>query len=330
MNNDWQQILERAGARIESGIVADFGDPAAELRAARTDNVLADLSHLAVISIAGEEAETFLQGQLSCDVKAIAPQGATLGSYCTPKGRMLATFHLLRAQDAFFMVLSAGIAAAIQKRLSMFVLRAKVKIASAGDALVLMGLSGPSSLRPLAELLSDAAIQSFEMSDGRKLLLVPAPSAAAAWGVLAKSFKPMGSPAWQWLDIHHGIPLITQATQDQLVPQMANLELIGGVSFKKGCYPGQEIVARTQYLGKVKRRMFRAHLDVQAAPGDALYSDDLGDQSSGLVVNAQASPEGGYDLLAVAQLASREASTVRLKSPQGPALRFDALPYAVN
>ena len=325
MNSDWQQTLERAGARIELGIVADFGDPAGELFAARAGNVMADLSHLAALRISGEDAESFLQGQLSCDVKAIASKAMSLGSYCTPKGRMLASFHLLRAGDAFHMVLSSGIAAAIQKRLSMFVLRAKVKIESTGDALVLLGLSGPLCSQPLA-----APVEGFDMPDGRRLLLVPAETAAAAWSALAGSWKPVGSRAWQWLDIHHGIPLITQPTQDQLVPQMANLELIGGVSFKKGCYPGQEIVARTQYLGKVKRRMFRAHLEVEAAPGDALYSDDLGDQSSGLVVSAQPAPEGGYDVLAVAQLGSHDASTVRLKSPQGPALRFEPLPYAIS
>ena len=170
----------------------------------------------------------------------------------------------------------------------------------------------------------------FEIAGGRVLLLVPLAAAAATLTNLSARFKPVGSGAWQWIDISLGIPLITAATQDQLIPQMANLEIIGGVSFKKGCYTGQEIVARTQYLGKVKRRMFRAHLQVEAAPGDALYSDDLGAQASGLVLNVQAAPDGGYDLLAVAQLASRESSTVRLKAPDGPALRFDPLPYEIT
>jgi hypothetical protein len=134
---------------------------------------------------------------------------------------------------------------------------------------------------------------------------------------------------WRWLDIRGGLPLVTAATQDQFIPQMANLELIGGVSFEKGCYTGQEVVARAQHLGSVKRRMFLANVPVAAQAGDALYSDDLGEQASGMVVNAEASPDGGYDLLAVVQAASRERSTVHLGAPDGAILRFLPLPYAV-
>ena len=332
MHTDWINALRRAGANIESDAVRDFGNPSGELQAAQAENVIADLSHLSAIVISGEEAGSFLQGQLSCDVKAIPPNGVSIGSYCTPKGRMLASFYLLHTQNEYVMLLSVTLAAAIHKRLTMFVMRAKVKVASYAEGLVLLGLSGPYSADAAAILLANSAadIRIFDLPDSRKLLLVAVQTASQAWSSLSERFQPIGSSAWQWLDIHHGIPLITTATQDQLIPQMANLELIGGVSFKKGCYPGQEIVARTQYLGKVKRRMFRAHLDIQAAPGDALYSDDLGDQASGLVINAQPAPEGGYDLLVVAQLASQESSTVRLRSLQGPALRFDTLPYAVT
>lgn len=330
MQTDWQKTLQQAGARIASGEVLNFGDHPAELLAAKNNRVIADLSHLAALDITGEDAESFLQGQLSCDVKAIADGQASLGSYCTPKGRMLASFTLLRTQDRFVMVLSCTLAAAMQKRLTMFVMRAKVKIANAAEAVVLLGLSGARAEEETNAHAIAMDVQTFDLDDSRRLLLVPRLSAAKVWAMLCPLFKPVGSGAWQWLDIRQGIPLITAATQDQLVPQMANLELIGGVSFKKGCYPGQEIVARTQYLGKIKRRMFRAHLETEALPGDTLYSDDLGDQASGLVVNAQPSPEGGYDLLAVAPLGSREASTVRLKSAQGPALRFETLPYEVK
>jgi len=110
---------------------------------------------------------------------------------------------------------------------------------------------------------------------------------------------------------------------------MANFELLGGVSFSKGCYTGQEVVARMQHLGKLRRRMFLANVAAQAEAGDSLYSEDLGDQASGIVVNAESSPDGGHDLLAAVQTASREGSTVRLKSLSGPVLRFLPLPYAV-
>jgi folate-binding protein YgfZ len=148
-------------------------------------------------------------------------------------------------------------------------------------------------------------------------------------GQLSAKLKRVGAPAWQWLDVRRGIPWITAATQDRFLPQMANLELIGGVSFSKGCYTGQEIVARTQHRGKVKRRMFLANVGAAAAPGDELVAEDLGDQAGGTVVNAAPSPDGGCDVLAVTQIGSRERSTVHLKSRDGPVLRFLPLPYPV-
>jgi hypothetical protein len=152
-----------------------------------------------------------------------------------------------------------------------------------------------------------------------------------AWERFASAFKTVGAKAWPWLDIKEGVPWVTQATQDQFVPQMINLDLIGGVSFQKGCYTGQEIVARTQYLGKLKRRMYLAN--VAAAdfppPGTALYSEDLGDQASGMVVNSHASPHGGVDMLVVAPVASVDGSVVHLAALDGPVLSFQPLPYAL-
>jgi folate-binding protein YgfZ len=209
----------------------------------------------------------------------------------------------------------------------MFVLRSKVQVRAASDDWVLLGLSGDAALPDDAE-----AVAVFEIPERRRIAVLAPHSAIGLWPALARNLRPVGRAAWEWLDIRHGLPLIVPQTQDQLVPQMANLELIGGVSFKKGCYPGQEIVARSQYLGKVKRRMFLASVPAEAKPrpGDALYSEELGDQASGLVVSAQPAPNGEYDLLAVAQLASREAGSVRLGSPQGPLLRFTDLPYEVK
>ena len=167
------------------------------------------------------------------------------------------------------------------------------------------------------------------MKDGRYLLAFTPSSAAALRQRLANVLVPVGAHAWRWLDIRNGVPLVTTATQDRLVPQMANFELLGGVSFSKGCYTGQEVVARMQHLGKLKRRMFLANVAAPAAAGDPLYSEDLGDQASGIVVNAESSPDGGHDLLAAVQTVSREGSTVHLKSFGGTVLRFLTLPYAV-
>src|SRR5262249_20643493 len=128
---------------------------------------------------------------------------------------------------------------------------------------------------------------------------------------------------WDWLDIHAGVPVITLPTQEQFVPQMVNLDLIGGLSYSKGCYPGQEIVARTHFLGTLKQRMYRAHLGSgEPRAGDKLYSADLGEQASGTVVSAAPAPEGGFDLLAAMRIASAKSGGMRWKTPDGPELEL--------
>ncbi len=343
MNAVWQEWLESLGAHVEDGVVRDFGDPRGELEAARGGSVLADLSHLGVLDFTGEDAESFLQGQLSCDVRAIGPEASSYGSYCTPKGRMLVDFLLWRAPGGFRMALSRSLVAPIQKRLRLYVLRSKVQIADVSDSVVLLGASGegaPVGLGSLAAEVPPRASDACPLGEGgtlialggaRYLLAVPVEHARGLWSALAERLRPVGTPCWEWLDIRNGVPFVTARTQEQFVPQMANLELIGGVNFNKGCYPGQEIVARTQYLGKVKRRMFLAHLESEAPPlpGDEIFSDDIPGQASGMVVSAQPAPGGGYDLLAVVQLSSRESSTAHLRSADGPVLSFLELPYAV-
>ena len=312
-----------------------------DLAAARSASVLALLSHLGVLQFSGEDAETFLQAQLSCDVSKVGLRSSAYGAYCSPKGRMLANFLLWREEAGFFMALSRDIAAAVQRNISRFVLRSKVKVTNASDTIVLAGAAGPQAEGALRGLFSELPKMPNEVSrdsdagtvirlkDSRFVLSLAPSAASALQRRLAGPLQFVDARAWRWLDIRNGLPWVTEATQDRLVPQMANFELIGGVSFDKGCYPGQEVVARTQHLGKLKRRMFLANVTAPAAAGDDLYSEDLGDQASGMVVNAEASPDGGHDLLAVVQTASRENSTVHLKSLTGPALRFSPLPYAV-
>ena len=312
-----------------------------DLVATGSGGIFAPLDHLGVLQFSGEDAGAFLQAQLSCDVAGVSLRSSTWGAYCSPKGRMLANFLLWREEAGFFMALSRDILPAVQKYISKFVLRSKVKVSDASDAVVLAGAAGAQADRALRGVFSDFPATPNEvcrapgtgtvvrLEDGRFVLALAASAAPALLRRLEGSLRPADARVWRWLDIRQGLPLVTAPTQDKLIPQMANLELIGGVNFDKGCYPGQEVVARTQHLGKVKRRMFLANVAAAAQAGDALYSDDLGDQASGMVVNAEASPDGGYDLLAVVQTASREVSTVHLKALGGPVLRFLALPYAI-
>jgi hypothetical protein len=300
------------------------------------------LDQSGLIAFSGEDAQSFLQGQLSCDVGALAPDNSTYGSYCTPKGRILATFLLWRAGQIFFMQLPASLRESIQKRISMFILRAKVKSTDASDALARLGIAGHEAAETIKNVFGDVPAAPHDvtlqeatlirLSADRFEIVVPAEKAPPIRDALKQRAEEAEPGSWEWLDIRAGIPWITPATQEAFVPQMVNLDLIGGVSFAKGCYPGQEIVARMHYRGQVKQRTHLVHIATQAAPeaGDKLYGADMGGQSSGTIVNAAPAPDGGYDALAAIQTSSVEAGEVRWKAPDGPALEFLPLPYDVR
>lgn len=290
------------------------------------------LPQFALIEFSGADAAAFLQGQLSCDVAALEPGQAGYGSYSTPKGRMLASFLLWRTTDAFCMQLPAPLAEATRKRLAMYVLRSKVRIAE--PALVLSGIVGRAAAAaawgpalPAADLRL-AAVEAgllLRLDAERYEFISPAPPA----GLPAPEGRPVD---WDLLEIRAGIPWVLPGTREQFVPQYANLDLIGGISYSKGCYPGQEIVARTHYLGRLKQRMYRAVLEGAdaPAPGDALYSGAYGDQASGMVVNAAPAPGGGHELLVVAHIESAAQNDLRWGAPDGPRLQLETLPYEVK
>jgi folate-binding protein YgfZ len=345
MNPDWQQFLTQQGAIIDAGVVRHFGDLAADLRAAEQDTVLCELGQFGTLRASGEDAQSFLQNMLSNDIREVDAGRAQLSSLNTPKGRMLATMLIWRDGDDYLMQLPRALCEPLRKKLSMYVLRAKVKISDASDELVVLGVGGGNAQEilqgqfgELPQLTLGFAVAGqagvLRFSDTRFQVSAAASAAPALWQALARHAQPAGSACWDWLCIRAGIPVILPQTQEQFVPQMANLELLGGVNFKKGCYPGQEIVARMQYLGKPKRRMYLAHvagaqLDGGAVPqpGDELFSADMEGQACGMIVNAAPAPGGGYDMLAVVQTASHEVQAVHWKSLQGEALQFLALPY---
>ncbi|MCC6608248.1 MAG: folate-binding protein YgfZ [Burkholderiales bacterium] len=343
MTRTWTEFLESRGARAGS---ARLADAAHALAAARSGSIVAALAHLRVLEFSGDDARAFLHGQLSCDVANLAAGRSVRGCYCTPKGRVLASFLLWNDGKAFRMALASDLAAPIGKRLQMYVLRARVVISDAEDAEVIFGVNGPdgeaalhSALgavpRELHDVIAHDRATVVRLAAERFLLVARREPAAALWDALAARLTPTGPAAWQWLEVVSGIPLVTVATQDQFVPQMVNLELLDAVNFRKGCYPGQEIVARSQHLGKVKRRMFLAHVpDAAAAAGDTVFSGQAGDaggaEAHGMIVNAAPAPEGGADVLAVVQTASVAAGDVRLRAPDGPPLAFRPLPYPVE
>jgi len=345
MHPSWQTYLQSHQAIIKDHCVMHYGDMTTELENTQTETIMADLSHYGLICFSGEDAQTFLQSQLTCDVREVSLHKTQYGSYCTPKGRILASFLLWQKGDDYFMQLPASLRASIQKRLSLYVLRAKVQLADASDTLVRIGVAGLNTAALIEEITGSKfnsdqplSVIDFEkisilhLSKNRMELITPVENAPIIWERLNKHAKPVGVSCWNWLDIQSGIPVILPEIQEEFLPQMINLDAIGGISFKKGCYPGQEIVARTQYLGKLKRRMFLAHISTTVAikAGDELYSIDMNDQSSGRIVNAVSSPNGGFDVLAVIQQSSIDSCEIHWQSLNGPVLEINSLPYSLN
>ncbi|MCC6916673.1 folate-binding protein [Nitrosomonas sp.] len=349
MHPDWLTFLTAQGALIEQNRVLHFGQPAAELAQAESGTILVDLSHLGLIHFSGEDTQHFLQSQLSCDIHSVSSEKAGYGGYCTPKGRLLSSFLVWQAvsDNSCLMQLPAEQVEAIAKRLKMFVLRARVIIQDHTGNCIRIGIAGKNTHTLLQNVLPDTILSTEPLtvtaipdgqiichSENRFEILVNPARAPSLWKQLSDQARCAGAAVWDWLEIREGIPAIFKVTREEFVPQMINLDAIGGVSFRKGCYPGQEIVARTQYLGKIKRRLYCAHLDVDsginAAAGDGLFSTETGDQSCGMIVNAAPSPAGGIDVLAVIQSGSTETGSIHWKTPDGPQLIILPLPYAIT
>jgi hypothetical protein len=287
--------------------------PAEDLAASLAAPVHCALDELGVIEVSGADAMSFLQAQLTNDTKGLDSSRVQFNGYCTAKGRLLAVFEQWREGDVICLQLPREILAPVMKKLSMFVLRAKARLEDASTRWTTQALIGPGAAQLLSQALGqapaagqslcDGALRVTRLPDGgsareRFVLRAPAAQAERLQSVLAAARRVDGGVFW-WSQIDAARPTVVAATQEAFVPQMINLEVLGGVNFKKGCYPGQEVVARSQYLGKLRRRMSIAHVDgtpeAATAGGDVFF--DGQEQPSGKVVLAAAAPGGGMDLL---------------------------------
>ena len=319
-------------------------DRSAAFAALAQGTLVCPLPGLGSLRFDGADAGTFLQAQLSSDVGALDAGAAHWSSYNSPKGRVLANLLLWRApaDDAagYVAVLAADLAAMIARRLSLFVLRAKVGVRHVDAGRARLGVAGPGATAALQTLLGAApeaggartndGITMVGLADGRVIVDAPAERGSALRDALTKHGAAGDEAVWRWTRVAAGIPLITAATSDQFVPQALNWEVLGGVSFQKGCYPGQEIVARMQYLGRLKERLFafRSAGDEPAA-GTRLYAASFADQPCGTVIEAAPHPDSGAGLLAVVQRSAAESDMVHVAAPDGPVLTLMPLPYAV-
>lgn len=323
------------------------GSPEPELRVVVDDVICSTLPHRGLIVVRGPDADQFLQGQLTCDVREVTLERSLIGAHCSPKGRALACFRLFRRNDGLYLELPRDLVSPILARLSKYVLRAKATLEDASDHLARFGIAGPKAAALVQERLGgipetvNEVLHGAEEESALTAIRLPgpilrfelyglAPELQTRWKALDDQLRLTDVESWRLLDILAGIPAVYPETVDAFVPQMLNLDLLGGISFQKGCYTGQEIVARTHYLGKLKRRMYLARVEspMPPKPGDPLFSPQAdASQSAGQLADVCRHPDGGYAVLAVALISCAEQGTLHLVSASGPILRLEALPY---
>jgi folate-binding protein YgfZ len=294
------------------------------------------LPHLGVIQAQGEDAANFLHNQLSNDVLLLPVGQARLAAFCSAKGRMQASFILVKtAPDTVLLVLSFDLLAQTLKRLSMFVLRTKVKMSDATGQWQLRGLLGDSA----RAVVGDAAPwQTLAQDMAHTVALYPAVLGdskipRALWIAPAGHALPAGADVptdvWSWAEVMSGVTLVSQPVFEDFVPQMMNYESVGGVNFKKGCYPGQEVVARSQFRGTLKRRTALVHSPVALVAGQDVFTPTDPEQPCATVVQCAARPDGqGFDALVSGTLESLQTGW-RAGSADGAALELLPLPYAL-
>lgn len=333
----WSDFLVSHGATPASDSPHKVPDFASHPEA--SSGFLCALGHLGVIEASGDDAAGFLHNQLTNDVLGLDLSHAALAGYCSPKGRLLATCLVWRSGTCVFLALPRELLPSTLKRLQMFVLRSKVKLQDASEQWIMLGAaSGNFDATPSVwDCLTDDNGSLLRVPDAGKLqrlLWVGSPDQAKQqWLAWSSQLPTTSSALWRWSEIIAGLPQVVEATREQFVPQMINFELVGGVNFKKGCYPGQEIVARSQYLGKTKRRTLLAFCADSTQPvasaGMEVFSSADPEQPCGMVVNAEAGPDGRMACLVELKMEALAAS-VHLSSVNGPVLEFGELPYALN
>ena len=344
MKTDWKTFLTDAGAEFQADKILHFGNPVQEREVALSGLVFTDLDYLGVIAVHGAEAGNFLQAQLSNDIRNCSENSSQLSAFCTPKGRILGLMRIFRHGDTYYLRLPADSLEAVLQRLRMFVLRADVTLEDVSNNFCCIGVNGADATEEVRTAAGNAPAQSNQVLHTGTLSIIRVPGLAPRFEVYANSLEaardfwdslnvrgaPVASQAWRLLEIQAGIPTIFAKTSELFVPQMVNLQLVDGVNFKKGCYPGQEIVARMQYLGTLKRRMYLGHIDQDAAvsPGDGLYQAEGDEQVIGRIVDAQPHPDGGQLALAVLQINSANSGDVRLGDANGALFLQQPLPYS--
>ena len=337
MTHPWRDFLTARQARIDAESRVSFPEPA-HPGGCR----LFDLTHLGLLAVRGADAASFLQGQLTNDIRELSPTHSQISAHCNQKGRLLAILRVIGIDDTIYLQTEAERLPVLQERLSRFILRSQVTLNDASDELIRIGLAGAEAPRLLAEqglavlgrendlaLCGPLALIRLPDPLPRFEILGPCAAISELWDALSAQATPANHADWIRHDIEAGLPTIHDRTAEAFVPQMVNLQRLHGLSFHKGCYTGQEVVARMQYLGKLKRRMYLAEVESETSPqpGDELHApSSTSQQASGWVVETCPLGAGRHALLAVVEIEAAEAGDVRL-GEQGPILHLSPPPY---
>ncbi len=310
------------------------------------------LNRMGLLSVSGEDAVSFLHGQFSNDLIHLGTDTVRLAAYCHHQGRILALFHVWKSDDRLYLMMPRDMLAAMQKRLQLYVLRSKVRFSDESGKTAILGMGGANAEAALSARFPtrpQKPLDKIENENGvliragdafgapRYLLVVPAERLQETESFLSSSLSVCDENSWILGDIEAGLPQITLPVQDRFIPQMVNLEQVGGLSFQKGCYPGQEVIARSQYRGTVKRRLFHGYVtsvaesppetEVNLTAGAELF--DSSGQACGTVILSARRDENRIDLLAVVQVDAKERDVIRVEKADGPVVSWVPLPYVV-
>ena len=345
MNTEWEKFLSVRNATIENSHIENFGHSITEEQHAFSNLVLADLSHYALIKASGEDVIEFLQGQFTNDIKLVKDNFSQLSAYCNPKGRILANFRIFKYKDEYILRLHGDILEPTLKRLRMFVMRSKVELLDCSDELTRIGIAGENATAKLSSIFTtlpensdesltenDTTIIKLAGAVARYEVYGPLETVKTLWETLENDAVSIGKNSWDLLTIRAGIPEIVTGTVEAFVPQMVNLQAINSLSFTKGCYPGQEVVARMHYLGKVKRRLYiaSAETDTLPVPGQSIVTGAESEEKAGQIVMASWSGDNTVELLAVLIIEKAENEALHIESHDGASLTLADLPYSLE
>ncbi|PWQ93680.1 YgfZ/GcvT domain-containing protein [Leucothrix arctica] len=343
MKSAWKAFLIDQGAEFEEERLVSFGNPNRERRIAPQGAVLSNLADRGLLEVSGADAESFLQNQLTNDITKIDDKTHQLTAWCSPKGRVIANFRAFKRGQSIFLIMSRDMVETVMTKLSRYIMMSKVSISDATDSLVHFGYAGENAQSDLELILDKVPTEPNQTMSVGQLTILRLPGntprfevfgdvaeASALWVKCNVRAAPVSSQAWDYINILAGRPVITAESTEVWIPQMINLTDIDGVDFQKGCYPGQEVVARLHYLGKNKRRMFNVEITTHDVPkaNDSIVLED--GTEVGKILNAVINPDDNVQALVILKIADSEKPLFLAQGETLAAIKVLTLPYTVN